>query len=76
MLNLTFTSTRGLSYGRMIVCHSPALVPDRTSDLLWRLSLRNRVDGKIQCVVCGRVDLLHDALVAVVEHLVRAEAFD
>ena len=56
--------------------HSPALVPDRTSDLLRRLTFRSCIDSDIQCVPGGRADLLHDALVTVIEHLVRAETLN
>ena len=56
--------------------HSPALVPDRTSDLLRRLTFRSCIDSDIQCVPGGRADLLHDALVTVVEHLIRAKTLD
>ena len=57
-------------------CHTPALVPDRTGNLLRRLILRSCIDGDIQCVPGGRADLLHDALITVVEHLIRAETLD
>ena len=56
--------------------HPPALVPDRTSDLLRRLTFRSCIDSDIQCVPGGRADPLHDALITVVEHLVRAETLD
>ena len=56
--------------------HPPALVPDRTSDLLRRLTFRSCIDGDIQCVPGSRADLLYDALVTVIEHLVRAETLD
>jgi hypothetical protein len=41
-----------------------------------RLTLRNRIDSNIESVVSGRADLLYDALVAVIEHLVRAKTLD
>jgi hypothetical protein len=53
-----------------------ALVSNRASDLLRRLALRNRIDGNVKRITSRRANLLYDALVAVIEHLVRAQSPD
>jgi hypothetical protein len=52
------------------------LVSNCASDLCRRLALRDRIKGNVKRITSSYANLLHDTLVPVIEHRVRAESLD